>query len=350
MDKGRDEVINLAAKLFCIGFFVVLFYFVFKYAIGALLPFALAYIVSLVITPIAQKTAEKTRIPKKICAAIYVSVAIGILVGVAALGISRLIREARELVSSGESGFDGIASLFQTIKRPFEFIFNKLGGAGVDGFERMIGTLESKMFEMTSTFVTDFLSKIVAKTPSIFIGIAVTVVSTYYFCMDGVRIRDGIKKALPQKYRGNVTRTVSLGVLAMKKYAKAYLLLMLITFIEIFIGLSVLKVKYSLLLALVISAVDILPVLGVGSVLVPWAVAVLFMGKTSLGLGLLILYGAVTIVRQIIEPHIVGSTIGLHPVAALFSMYTGLRLFGIFGMIVGPAIAFIIFEMFKREE
>ncbi len=350
MEKGKDGIRTLAARLFCVGFFAVLFYLIFKYAIDVLLPFALSYTVSLVITPLAYKTAEKTKIPRKFCAAIYVTLAIGLLAAFASFAISRLVREARELVSSGESAFLGVASLFESLKRPFEFVLNKLGGVEIGGIEKIVTSLEAKIFEVASSFVADTLSSIVSKTPSIFIGVAVTVVSTYYFCMDGRAIREGIKKALPQKYRDSITRTVSLGVLAMKKYAKAYLLLMLITFVEVFVGLSVLKVKYSFLLALIISAVDILPVLGVGSVLIPWAVALFFMGETSLCLGLLILYGIVTIVRQIIEPHVVGSTIGLHPIAALFSTYAGLRLFGIFGMIVGPAIAFIILEMMKREE
>lgn len=346
----RENVKSFAAKLFCIGFFAICFYFVFKYGIGAILPFVVAYAVSLIITPMAHKTAQKTKIPKKICAAIYVSFVLGIIVTLATVGISRLFREARELLSSGEGGFGGVMSLIDTIKRPFEFVFMKLGGGNTSDFDKIMTHFESKMLELTTKLLTDMLSGIVSKAPSIFIGIAVTVMSCYYFCMDGTAIRRGIKKALPQKYRDNVTRTVSLSVIAIKKYAKAYLFLMLITFVEIFVGLSILKVKYSLLLALVISAVDILPVLGVGSVLIPWAVAVLFMGDTSLGLGLLILYGVITIVRQIIEPHIVGSTIGLHPIASLFSTYAGLRLFGIFGMIAGPAIAFIILEMMKREE
>ena len=347
MEQGREDANALAAKLFCIGFFALVIYLVFKYVMAVLLPFALSYVVSLIITPLAQKAAEKTKMPKRLCAAVFVSVAIALIVALVSFGVSRLMEEARELISGGESGFSGVASLISTAKRPFEFIFNKLGIEGTSTFEKIAGSFEGKMFEITSGFVADTLSSAVSKAPSIFIGIAVTVVSTYYFCTDGASLREGIKKALPQKYRDNVARTASLGVLAIKKYAKAYLLLMLITFVEVFVGLSVLKVKYSFLLALLISAVDILPVLGVGSILIPWAVALFFTGNTSLGLGLVILYGIVTVIRQIVEPHVVGNTIGLHPLVALFSTYAGLRLFGIFGMIAGPAIAFIVSEMMK---
>ena len=349
MDGRKDNVKILASRLFCIGFFVLSFYFVMKYAIGVFLPFLLSYVVSLVIMPLSEKSAEKIKISKKICAAVFVTLIIGVIVTLAVVGASRLVREARELVSGGEGEFEGVRALFQAIRRPVEFIFKKFDIEGDTAFEKVVSGLEEKLFLATSGFLTKILSSIVSKAPSIFIAVAVTVLSTYYFCMDGRVIQEKIKKALPQKYRGSVTRTLSLGIVAMKKYGKAYLVLMLLTFVEIFIGLSILGIKYSFLLALVISAVDILPVLGAGSILIPWAVAVLLMGDTSLGLGLLILYGVLTVVRQISEPHVVGSTIGLHPLSALFSMYAGLKFFGFFGMIAGPAVAFVVSETVKGE-
>ena len=350
MAREKEDTKVLGGRLFCVSFFVLCFYFVFKYAIGALFPFLLAYSVSLVITPASKKTAEKTGIPQKLCAAVYVSLAIGAIAAVTVFGISRLIEEVRELVSGGESELSEINGLLEAIESPVESILKKLGGGGEGAFEKMVGSIESKIFEAASTFLTDTLSGAVSKAPSIFIGGAVTVLSTYYFCIDGTKIKENIKKALPEKYRGSVIRTLSLGALAVKKYAKAYLFLMLMTFVEVFVGLSVLKVKYAFLLALGISTVDILPVLGAGSILLPWAAAVLFMGRTSLGLGLIILYGTITLVRQIVEPAVVGSTIGLHPIAALFSTYAGLYLFGIVGMIAGPAVVFVAFEMLKKRE
>ena len=113
---------------------------------------------------------------------------------------------------------------------------------------------------------------------------------------------------------------------------------MLITFIELAIGLTVFKINNSVMLSLLISVLDIFPVLGVGTVLIPWGIICLFTGKVLLGIELLILYIIITVIRNIIEPKFVGNDLGLHPLATLVAMIVGLRLFGIVGMLGIPLI------------
>ena len=95
------------------------------------------------------------------------------------------------------------------------------------------------------------------------------------------------------------------------------------------------------------AVVDLLPVLGAGAVLIPWAIVSLLFGSYQMGLGLLILYGVVTLVRQIAEPHVVGSSLGLHPFISLFSVFIGWELFGILGMIVAPFAALLARELWQ---
>ena len=107
------------------------------------------------------------------------------------------------------------------------------------------------------------------------------------------------------------------------------------------------KIEYSLLLAIIIAFIDILPVLGVGTVLIPWGLITLLMKDFRTGTGLLILYGIITILRQFIEPKIIGKSLGLHPLVSLISMYMGFRLFGVFGMITGPLTAMVISSVIR---
>jgi sporulation integral membrane protein YtvI len=134
-----------------------------------------------------------------------------------------------------------------------------------------------------------------------------------------------------------------------KGYLKAYLLLFLLTFSELFLGFSILRVEYALLLALLVSLVDLLPVLGVGIVLVPWSIVMLLQRDYRLGAGLLILYGTVLLVRQIMEPRLVGKSLGLHPLITLFASYAGWRLFGVLGMLLGPVLALAIKAVLLRD-
>ena len=112
---------------------------------------------------------------------------------------------------------------------------------------------------------------------------------------------------------------------------------MVLTFFEVFVGLSIIGVDYAFLMALIIAFLDILPVFGVGTVLIPWSIIAFLTHDFGKGVGLIILWAIVTIIRQVAEPKIVGGSIGLHPIVTLIGMYVGFRLFGILGTFLAPA-------------
>ena len=120
------------------------------------------------------------------------------------------------------------------------------------------------------------------------------------------------------------------------KCLASYALILCITFAELSIGLSVLRVPNAVLIALCIAVFDILPVLGTGGIMIPWGIICLILGKWVLGFGLLVLYVIITVVRNIIEPKIVGYQVGLHPVVTLLCMLTGLQFFGLLGLFGFP--------------
>ena len=351
--KGTD-FFELAAKLFCVGFFALLLYLLFKYAFAALLPFVIAYLVSLVINPLSSATARRTGLPRKLCAAIYVTLAIFLLLGgIAFLGY-RIFLDVQEFVSGeaeksvlGEAVL-AVSRMLDGARRRLDLAENEsFAGLGDKVYELVAG-LEKNILNSVSASVPRIISSVMSSAPSIFIGIVVTLMSCYYFCMDGGTISKGIKKTVPQRYRERLESFISVGKAAIRRYIKAYLILMSITFGVVLTGLLILKVKYAFLIAAGVALVDVLPVLGAGTVLVPWAVVCFFGDNMRLGIGLVILYGVVTVIRQISEPAVVGTSVGIHPAASLFSMYAGLRLFGFFGMILGPAAAFIVSEIAKE--
>jgi predicted PurR-regulated permease PerM len=109
--------------------------------------------------------------------------------------------------------------------------------------------------------------------------------------------------------------------------------------LEGFIGLALLRVPYAFLLAVLLAVVDFLPLLGTGIILLPWAAVSLLLGEVKLGIGLAVLYGVTSVVRQVLEPKLIGEGLGLHPLVSLAAMYGGLRLFGVWGMILAPLLA-----------
>ena len=124
----------------------------------------------------------------------------------------------------------------------------------------------------------------------------------------------------------------------------------LLTFAELSLGFFLLRIGYPFLLALLTALLDILPILGVGIILLPFALFSLVTGHVGRGVGLLVLYAAITVIRQIAESHLVGKSLGLHPILMLVSFYVGLGLFGVAGFLLGPAIAMLAKALFEQRE
>lgn len=152
----------------------------------------------------------------------------------------------------------------------------------------------------------------------------------------------------PKEKRKDLTRAKQLLKLNLGKMAKAYALIMLVTFTEVFIGLSIFKMlglfqsNYIALIAVVTSIVDIIPVLGTGTIVLPWAAYSLIIGDYGMAIALLILYAAVTVIRQIVEPKLVAGQLGLPPFVTLIAMYLGLKIFGVLGVFALPIIIIML--------
>ncbi len=189
------------------------------------------------------------------------------------------------------------------------------------------------------------LSGAAGSLPSIFLFIVTSVLSTFFLSADFGTVMAFIKRQFPEKWHEKLLRTKDGLSKTLAKWLRAQLMLMGITFLELTLGLFVLGIDYPVLFAALIALVDALPILGSGTVLIPWAAFLLLTGQTRLGVSLIILYGAVSIIRGVIEPKFVGSQIGLHPLATLLSMYVGFCTFGLPGMIILPIILITLLQL-----
>ena len=130
-------------------------------------------------------------------------------------------------------------------------------------------------------------------------------------------------------------------VRAMGGYFRAQYILMAMSGIISIIGLMILRNDYALLIGLLLAALDFLPILGVGAVLLPWALISVIMGNVNQAIGLAVIYGVITISRQVLQPKILGAQMGTHPLASLMSIFIGFRIFGLLGLIIGPSLLMI---------
>lgn len=172
--------------------------------------------------------------------------------------------------------------------------------------------------------------------PGALIQLIITVVSSFYIAADYRSVLDFLQHLIPKSHRDSVVQVVNYARTAVVAYIKSYSIMFCITFVELWIGLAVLDIPYELGLAFGIAVFDLMPILGVGGILLPWGGVALILGKLKMGIGVIVLYLIIAAVRNSLEPRIVGKEIGLHPLATLVAMVVGLRLAGLVGMLLLP--------------
>lgn len=364
MPEKRIDFPRLASMLFCVLVALLGVFLVGKYVVAAVMPFLIALGIAFLLRPAVDFLSERLKLPRKLCAVLLLILLFLLLGLLLTLATNRLLYELGRLVDhlSGESErigeflsnilsrVGGISSRIPILKDIIVLEGLETLGAQIDG---MLRDLAKNLVSSLTTRIPDLISRFVSSLPSFFLFLIATVIATIYFTMDPAAISAAMTALLPRAtvyrlpvFKQNARRFVG-------KYLRAYLLLLFLTFCELFVGFSVLRVDYAFLLAFLVALVDILPILGVGTVLIPWAVVMFFTKNFRLGLGLLILWCAVTVVRQVIEPRIVGGTFGIHPALTLFGMYVGFRLFGILGMLLAPAALVLgrfLFREYKKEK
>lgn len=218
----------------------------------------------------------------------------------------------------------------------------------VDLIERLskeLFTNLQKAISSISVMAVRLASSFIARLPSVILSVILMVVSTFFIVLDFDHIIEYVLNILPKRIREPFTQTVQTGVGSIRKILGAYMLIMCMSFVELSIGLLILNIPYAVGIALLIAVIDIMPVLGTGLVLIPWAIIAAVLGKYRTAIGVALLYVIMLVVRNIVEPKLVGKQMGLHPVATLISMFLGLEMFGILGLFGFPIALSLYFKM-----
>ena len=357
MDTEYRKAANITVIVAGIAIFLWIF---FKYALSALMPFLLAAVISALVSPMAKRLSKKTKIPQKISAGVILILIFALTVSLLYFAISRLILELGDLLAQLSENPEMIGNKVQGIVDKltangthFSFlqkIFESeaLKSLGIDINSALRDALGSMISSLTGALPSAAVS-LVKEIPNVLLFIIVFLIAAFYFSADAVSISDALSEILPSKWLEKIPVIKEKFKKTVTGYLKAYFFIMLLTFFEMLIGLTVLGVEYAFIMAIIISVVDILPILGTGAVLVPWAIFAFMSSNTPLGVGLLILYAVTLVVRQLAEPKIVGSTLGIHPLATLASVYLGLKFLGFVGIFVGPMVALLMRELFFKK-
>lgn len=337
----HDMGIRRAFKiiLFIIGIALAVF-LAFK-SLYYLAPFIIAFAIASLMEPVIRVMMFRLKLPRKASAPITLILFISTIGLILVVLITQLIGEVVNLSYMLPRYFSDIYSTTEAfINRANEF-YLRLPPQVTKNIEEIISNLTSSLMNVLNSFFKRILNSAIS-IPEAFIFTFVTIVSTYFLSSDRARIFGYFKSHLPDVWVLKIQSIFQDFFSAFFGYLRAQLILMTITFTELTIGFSLIGVSHPIVIALFTSIVDALPLLGSGSVLIPWLLYELLVGNFRMCLSLFIIYAIVLVVRQMAEPKLLSRQFGLHPLLTLVVMYTGLKLFGFLGLILGPITVLVL--------
>lgn len=349
-EKGYKRIIVICFYILLAAAICFLF---FNYVFKWLWPIFIAAAIGILLQPVVRFLTKKLKFGNKFASVLTVIIlylAVGYLVGAI---ITKVITEVSTFAGYIPNYLQKLNIDINEIKRIAGSFLKKIhinvSSNWLDGvFSQIWNAIQGALSTFSSNMIANLpgiITKVAQIVPSALLAIVIMIVSSVYFASDYSKIKNFIKIQFSDSTVSKITATKNHIVDTVIKYLRAYLLIMLITAVELYLGFSIMGQNYALLLALVISVIDILPVLGIGTVLIPWGVILLIMGNTVKGIEILVMYVIITVIRQIIEPRIVGKYIGLHPLVTLVAMYAGLRSCGLLGMFLFPITVIILQEL-----
>lgn len=317
-----------------------------KYLLPVLSPFIISLIIaSLTVRP-ARSLSAKTNTPERVIRLIMSVIATFIFFSGVVLIVwwmSTSLWGFLADIGEGNRLYGILSTIFSTEASAFGGLFPP---DLADKISSAVGEIISGCLSRLAEWITSLASGL----PQLFLFVLVTLISLVYFSLDYDKIAALITSVLPPRITDVIKKFRNSTLSVIKKYISSYLLILLMTYAIMLTGLWILRVEHVWVIALLIAVLDILPVLGVGTVLIPWSIFSFAEGNRALGIGLILLFVANAIIRQLAEPKIVGKSLNLHPIITLMMIYVGLSLFGIFGAIILPVIAVSIGAILKRDD
>ena len=339
-------------RVFVIVFYALLClfgaYLFFKYLFYPLLPFLTAFLIISATRPAVKYLSSRLGLPQKFTITLFTLILVSLLAVLIYFAASRLLYELVQLTGSFSS--DSLSGFLSDLsERITEFLEGLPGGniskeltESVAEKVRRLDKLAVSAAQKLMPTILEKLMRFLSFFPSAVIFVVLMFVAMFYIGCDYDSSIAFFSAQLSGKAKNTAREIKRQFLYTCSDLFKAYFLITLITFSELLTGFFILKVRYAVLLAVVTAIVDMLPVLGTGTVLVPWGLVCIIIGDSGRGIGLLALYGTITVIRQIIEPKIVGASIGLYPLITLVAMYCGLKIMGFSGLFVFPIITIVV--------
>lgn len=336
LEKRKRFIVN-SGYVFVIA---VILYLFFTYAMGWLMPFILGFLIAYMVNPIVNFITKKLPLKRGIVSTLVIILIYAIIVLV-------LIFIIIELVLVIQNALNDFPSFYETQIRP---VFLFFGDLITDTIAKLSPTWQANLASAQTDIMTNLKDVLInasqqslvgitnfsAQIPGFLFAFFFTIIASLFIGAQFPQIKNFLMTQLSEKNRMLVSDTKEIFLDTVIKYIKAHIKLMLLMFVQIAIGLLILGQPNAIAIAFGISIFDLIPVFGTGIILIPWIIIALIQGNFGFAIGLIIINVIITIVRQFLEPKIVGKQLGINPLVALIAIYLGFLWWGIPGMILMP--------------
>lgn len=340
-----------AKKYFCLAAVLLGLWLGLRYALALILPFLLGLGIALAAEPLVKLC--RRRLPRWAGSALGVTATLVMTLTLLTLLISALIRELGQLAGvlpdMAQTARQGLTSL-----EDFLLSLAHRAPEGMQGIiQRWILSVfhdSSRWSDAVAEHLPGIATSLLGRIPNGALTVFTTVVSSYMISARLPSLRAALARRVPQSWKDQALPVLRKLRHCLGRWLAAQARLCGISFAIMCLGLMLLRIPYGPLWALAIALIDALPVLGSGTVLVPWALICFLQGSNVQAFGLLVIYILVTLSRSVLEPRLLGKQLGLDPLLTLAAMYAGFRLWGVLGMVFAPMAAVLATELVKSRE
>ena len=340
---------NKHLKFFIIIAYVILGYWffvnIFPTVITYTLPFLLAFVIASVTAPFVRFMRDKLKFKRWLANTISLLFVLFVIVGVLIAAINKIVTELLNFFAYSPTLVTDIGSALVAVTERLTSLIDSASPEITLYLNDIISNLTAQLMSMATPlaqFAMNSAKNMMFSLPQILIFCAALILSCIFMTNDYDKIKRNLFNQIPEGMQEKVLMIKKYALIAVAKYLRGMTIILSITFCELFLGFLILRIPYAFALALLIAIVDFLPILGTGTILIPWAVIALLSGNYKMAISIGVLYIAITVIRQLIEPKVMSKSLGIYPLATLFAMYVGLKAFGLGGMIVGPITILIL--------
>lgn len=344
-DSKKRFLVNTA-------FFAViatLIYLVAKFLLSYLLPFVIGVVLAVLLQKPARKISHKTKIDTGVCAAVLVAIAYVLILLLVIIAVWQLWVHLPDFSKSITESLENIGTAIERWRTLFNDRISRLDENMANALRSLTETSFDDIISRLGGVITDLATRVAKRFPAFLISSVVTFAASCYIAKDFEGLTMFFKDILNRNTVSNIITVRDILFNRVFKLSGGYIILMFITFCELLLGFWIMKISNPWLAAALTAVVDLLPVLGTGTVLIPWAVFCFLTDNIARGAGLCALYVIITVIRNFAEPRIIGKRIGITPLVTLLTMFLGLRVAGIAGMFILPLTIITVVDFYKKQ-